>query len=692
RTIRCEGPGCGAEVPLVGLVWLSRKKGNLKALRIIPDKEKNGVEFEIFTPKNEKEVEGGIVSGFSASCPICGYTTPKNRVKEQLAKRRGGTEDARLIAVATLNSKGERDFRLATEEDLEVLARAKEELLRRCKENDLPFNLVPDETFPYWDTRAFTPGVWGMKTWGDLFNPRQALALAVFSKMVREAYREMLGEGMEPGLAKAAATCLALGVSNLSSYLCSLTSWRDGMLSIFIQGNSLPMRPDFTEANPLIPKLVGGLEYALNLVVDVIEREGNLIEKPGTAYLGSVWETPLPDGSAPIVVTDPPYYDAIPYADLSDFCYVWLKRMLWDIHPELFRNTLTPKEEEIVKNPAVGKDDKFFEKGMERALREIKRVLSPDGIAVVLFAHKTTAGWEALLQALIHAGWAITASWPIETERGARIRAKNSAVLASTVFLVCRPRPKDAGIGDWREVLSELRTRIQNWLPRLRKEGIEGADAIFSCLGPALEIYSRYEKVETASGEQKILREYMDQVQKEIACEALGVVLGGEEFEEDSRLTAYWLWTLKSEGGEGGYALPYDQGRLLIQAVGADENELKKPGGILEVKGGKARLRMVRERRTYLLEKREAAIISLREGIREEISPGITVLDRLHQAVLLHGEDRAGSLRHFLVDEGVGHDERFWRLANALAALCPSHSEEKRWVNGLIARKKALGL
>jgi adenine-specific DNA methylase len=688
RTINCEGPGCGAKVPLVGLTWLSRKKGNLKALKIIPNEEKR-VEFEIQSPKSEDEVQPGIVRGFAATCPICGYTTPKNRVKEQLSKQHSGTKDAQLIAVVTLNSKGQRIFRLATERDLEALAKAKEELKCKSEMNKNPFSLVPNETFPYWDTRAFTPGVWGIKTWGDLFNPRQALALSVFSQAVREAHEEMVKRGVDPTFAKAITTCLALAVSgSLLPYLSSLSFYSfDHMRSIFMQGNSIPMRPDFAEANPFMPNLVGGFEYALRLVKDIIEREGALVRKSGAVRMGTVMNIPLPDHSTPLVITDPPYYDAVPYADLSDFCYVWLKRILWDIHPELFKDNLTPKQDEIVKNPAVGKDDTFFESGMERALAECKRILSPDGVAVVLFAHKGTAGWEALLKALIKAGWTITASWPIETERGARMRAKDSAVLASSVFLVCRPRPEDSEIGDWREVSAELRPRIQEWLPRLAQEKIEGADAIFSCIGPALEIYSRYKEVETASGERKSLKEYLERVWEEVAREALGVVFEGsrgEIFEEDARLVVMWLWTLKSQGGEVGYTLPYDQGRLLIQAVGAKEEELKKPGSILEVKSGKARLRLVRERRNYLLERKE--------GLKIGISPGTTTLDRLHQAILLHAEDRGGELRRFLLDEGVGHDERLWRLANALAALYPPQSDEKRWVDGLIHRKKALGL
>jgi putative DNA methylase len=392
------------------------------------------------------------------------------------------------------------------------------------------------------------------------------------------------------------------------------------------------------------------------------------------------------------------------------------------------------------------KSKEFFETTMGRALAECRRVLRPDGLAVVLFAHKGTAGWEALLNALVRAGWTVTASWPIETERGARMRAKNSAVLASSVFLVCRPRPEDAGVGEWRAVQAELNRRVAAWLPRLEAEGIHGADAIFSCLGPALEVYSRYERVETAGGQvvplgdvrngkgQAVQRGgYLSYVWEAVAREALRMLFREADpagFEEDARLTAMWLWTLRvrANGGaaqeeplweeeeeEGsrprttGWALPYDDARLMIQALGADEDRLKRPGGILEVQGNTARLLSVAERRRFLLgEAREERATAGRPPsrgqlplfgempVREEeppaLRPGRTTLDRLHQAMLLFAAGRSEMLRRFLVEEGAGREPAFWSLADALSRLYPSHSPEKRWVDGLIARRRSLGV
>jgi putative DNA methylase len=751
RTIRCEGPGCGAEVPLVGLLWLSRKEKHRVALRYRGDRARKEVVFEIFQPRSESEVQPPIVKRFSATCPVCGYTTPYARVREQIRARRGGTRDARLIAVITLRRDGSRGFRLAAEQDVAIARRAAEELARREREHQGPLPLVPDEPIPPERARGnsgFRMLLYGMETWGDLFTPRQALALSTFVRLAREAHQEILRETGDAGFARAVATCLALAVSDWTQYFCANSFYTFDHMQTIFQGSGLPMRPDFAEANPLMPKLVGGFEYALDQVAQVLEREGAQGSLSSTVRQGSATAIPLPDQSVAYVVTDPPYYDAIAYADLSSFCYVWLKRMLGDLYPDLFRFPLPDKTEECITDPPE-KSREFFETTMERALAECRRVLRPDGVAVVLFAHKGTAGWEALLNALVRAGWTVTASWPIETERAARMQAKNAAVLASSVFLVCRPRPENAGVGDWRRVLEEMHRKVAAWLPRLEQEGIHGADAIFACIGPALEVYSRYEQVETAGGQviplgdvrdsrgQVVQRGYLSYVWEAVAREALKLIFPEADpagFEEDARVTAMWLWTLRARANgptpeeaeeaemledeeeepttgrkrPAGYALPYDDARLILQALGAHEESLRRPGGILEVKGNIARLVPVAERRRRLFgavegpgerpRRRRSGQPSLFEEPAAEpeteaaLAPGASTLDRLHQAMLLFAEGRSEALRRFLVDEGVGKDSRFWRLADALSRLYPANAPEKRWVDGLLARKKVLGL
>ena len=749
RTVRCEGPGCGAELPLLGMLWLSRKEDNRAALRYRGDSQSKRVHVEIFKPKSAADLQSPISRRFAATCPICDYTTPYKRVREQVRARLGGTHDARLLAVIMLHSSGARTFREATDRDREV-AQEGAMRLEAAIQGKRGLSVVPDEPYPDWYSGVFNPGLWNVPTWGDLFTRRQALALTMFVDAVKDVGEEIVGRSEDKAFADAVCTCLAMVVSNMSHYLSSVSIYAlDHMISAFVQGSGMAMRPDFAEANPLMPRLVGGFEYALGQMTSVLQREVGQAAQPGTVQQVSATHVPLPDDSLAYLVTDPPYYAAVPYSDLSDFCYVWLKRMLGEIHPDLFRTELTPKDDELVAyyvqpTKRRKKDAAFFEEKMQEALRDCRRVLRPGGVAVVIFAHKGTSGWEALLSALIGAGWTVTASWPIDTERAARMRAKNSAVLGSSVHLVCRPRERADGslleeVGDWGVVLRQLPKRIHEWMPRLAREGIVGADAIFSCLGPALEIFSRYSRVERVSGEQVELREYLEQVWAAVAREALSMIFEDADatgLEADARLTAMWLWTLSTSapGGEGvgrrsnagsagsedvqggtrkvnaTFSLEFDAARKIAQGLGAHLDDL---GRIVEIKGDRARLVSVAERtrqlfgtdptqsgqprrtkktkQLTLFEELEAAERGADWGDIGLPPLGDTTLDRVHQTMVLFAAGRTQALKRFLVEEGVGRHATFWQLAQSLSALYPNGTDEKRWVDGVLARKKGLG-
>ena len=444
-----------------------------------------------------------------------------------------------------------------------------------------------------------------------------------------------------------------------------------------------------------------------------------------------------------------------------DFFYVWLRRSLADVMPDLFSTKLIAKDTEIVVDrphqlSTSKKNIAFYERELTKAFADGRRVLQADGIGVVVFASKTTASWEAILQAIVEAGWIISGSWPIDTEMESRVAAQGQARLASSIHLICRPRENPDGsvrtdeIGDWRDVLSQLPRRIHEWMPRLAEEGVVGADAIFACLGPALEIFSRYSRVEKASGVQVPLKEYLESVWAAVSHEALSMIFAGastEGFEPDGRLTAMWLWTLSTGGNgrhpspltkgegevgvplpegegddddeesggkaaaKGGFVLEYDAARKIAQGLGANLEQLT---GVVEVKGDKARLLPVTERTKHLFgkdegaapakhKKKKAAQLKLFDSLEEVEEAeggwgdksvpelGNTVLDRIHQSMILFAAGRSEALKRFLVEDGAGRDGRFWRLAQALSALYPAGTDEKRWVDGVLARKKGLG-
>ncbi len=759
RTIQCEGPGCGAEVPLVRSLWLAKKANRSIALQLVPLPAQKRVNFQIIikqidgwacqtNPKSKiqnPKFEGTVKRG-SVTCPCCGYTTPATQMRKQLSARHGGTRDARLLCVVTTKDHGSgRFYRLPLEKDFSTVQHAHSELTKQQAGTNDPLAEVPHEPTPEGKGkgagRAFSQRNYGMETFADAYTERQLLTLTTLARILRESRGKKMPETVR------ILSCLALGrVNDLSMSLCRWLTSLEAIAAANGGQNRMPVVLDFVEANPFGGS-GGDWLGQIDWIARVVEHIHACSLAPGTTACSPAQNPTLPNDSADALITDPPYYDAFPYSDLSDFFFIWLKRAVgMDVLD--YDGDLVPKgEEAVVYDVAHGgseiKDRIFFQREMTRAFSRWRDVTKPSGIGIVVFANKTTGGWESLIQSIIDAGWTATGSWPIDTERPNRQRAIDSAALGSSVHLICRPREHPDGsvrtddIGDWRDVLAELPLRIHDWMPRLAEEGVVGADAIFACLGPALEIFSRYSRVEKASGESVPLNEYLEQVWAAVSREALSMIFEGAEgsgLEEDARLTAMWLWTL-STGGEGngngngeeetpdeeegestaksksagGYALEFDAARKIAQGLGVHMDRLK---ALVEIKGDTARLLPVAERADYLFGKETAQPTQKRK--KKQIQPtlfqmlepvesvgswdipsiskiGETALDRLHQTMLLFAGGRSEALKRFLVEDGVGSDARFWKLAQALSALYPSGSDEKRWVDGVLARKKGLG-
>jgi 16S rRNA G966 N2-methylase RsmD len=604
RTARCESPNCGAEIPLMRSFWLCKKTSRLRALRYEIKRPKGRpphVEFEVFTPKSEKEVSRGTVARGNATCPACERVLPVERVRMQLREQRGGADTifdakgnriggARLLAVVTLkDDKAGRQYRVATERDYEAVSKAQKAVAKLAKEK-LPngISVIPDEPLPPQGTLGFRVQLYGMTQWGDLFSGRQKIALIA---VARSADACQCSAG--------AKRLLALLVSKQAERLSSLVSWISSTQAprgTFAR-QALPIVWDYLELVPVtgdeeFPELTSTMATVADLVARCVSRMGQ-VER------GDACKSQLPNDTCDVWFTDPPYYDAVPYADLSDFFYVWLERALPN-HP-LLCEPLTPKQREIVQDETKEFDDRpkdraFFEERMALAFAEGRRVLKDDGIGSVVFAHKTTEGWEALLNGIIKGGWTISGSWPVSTERPGRLRAQDSAALATSIHLVCRPRPENAEVGDWGEVFRELPNRIGDWMERLSSEGVRGADLVFACIGPAMEIYSRYSRVEDAEGREIPLggdpeatephkRGFLAYVWEIVGRTALQQILGTAEararngtagaLEEDARLTALFLWTHQSTASNGAG----DESSEDESAETADEDDDEAPGG-----------------------------------------------------------------------------------------------------------------
>lgn len=797
RTVKCESPNCGAEIPLIRSFWVCNKSNRKWALRykIVRTKsELPRAEFELFEPKSDKGVSSGTVERAKATCLCCGMVLPPDRVRVQLAEQRGGADvifdgkgnrkgGALMLVVVSLQSGMQgRNYRLPNLSDYHAVWKAQKHLKailneweRGGKKGLCP---VPDEPTPAGGGsgagRAFSIQKYGMFHFGDLFTARQKLALVAFSEKVLKigAYT------------KECTNLLAIAVGRVADATASLTTWLasgEEIKHVFSR-QALPIVWDFGETNPT-SEASRSWSSAIEAVSNVVTAVSNArFDGVGQVQQADACQSPLPEETVGIYFTDPPYYDAIPYSDLSDYFLVWLKRSLpdqpWLRDPFDPSNTLSPKEREAVQDETKkvnghSKDRAFFEEVMAKSFSESRRLLQENGIGSVVFAHKTTEGWEALLSGMIKGGWTITGSWPIATEAGNRLRARDSSALATSVHLVCRPRPENAPVGDWGDVLKELPNRIGDWMERLQNEGIRGADLVFACIGPALEIFSRYRKVETAEGREVKLADYLEKVWEVVGRQALEQVLGTAEakarngaagsLEEDARLTALFLWTLQSTngvspspqpsptegrgceeesandldddlgveagtplarsgrggGGEGvkGFSLVYDVVRRFAQPLGI---ELPKwENRIIETKKGVVRLMAVSERAKQLfgedgakvaadwieedptqpvqlrlfpeMEKAQAPKVLGRNRGRLKLDlpaesasqVGATTLDRVHAAMLLQSSGQANALRMLIkAEQDRGSD--FLRLANALSALYPVASEEKRLVDAML--------
>jgi len=787
RTVRCESPNCGAEIPLVRSFWLSKKASRRKALRAVVVRPPEGsrepprVDFEIFEPKSEKEVPPGTVSRAKGACPCCNIVLPPERVRAQLAAQRGGadtifdeqgrrTGGARLLAVVTLDPPlPGRQYRLPTPRDYAAVYAAQQRVATLLAEWDRAgkpgLSPIPDEPLPPIGTLGFRVQRYGMLQWGDLFTARQKATLHGLCRQVAATTTVPF---------RNALSLVAGGVIDRNAVLCT---WRpqgdqEKVEHVFAR-QALPMSWDFAEAVPLSASTGSWGDRVTDtaLAVEALSHWASGRSSSGQVSQADAAAHPLPSESAQVWFSDPPYYDAIPYSDLSDFFFVWQKRMLDGSElgdPFDALNPLTPKLREAVQDDtrAVGgapKDRGWFENAMAVAFSEGRRVLRDEGVGAVVFAHKSTEGWEALLSGMIRGGWTVAGSWPIATELGSRLRARESAALATSVHLVCRSRSEDAPTGDWAQVLRELPGRVGDWMERLQGEGVRGADLVFACIGPALEIFSRYSRVETADGREVGLGEYLEKVWEVVGRSALAQVLGtagararngaAGAVEEDARLTALFLWTLQATDGEGdteatssedgeeaegaddeeeesgrskakGFTLVFDVVRRFAQPLGIDLP--KWDGRVIETKKGIVRLLPVAERARQLFGEDGAQAVAAqleRSGelganalqglLFPEMDPApkvrgratrgprrsagaidvaddklgaareATTLDRVHAAMLLQSGGRTNALRALL----KGEQERgpdFLRLANALSALYPTGSEEKRLLDAML--------
>lgn len=687
RTVAC--PYTGKPVPLSPNWWLRSRDEPLVAVKLVADPGAPACRFEIVRDNKARAArpERGTVTRGTAISPWTGEAISDEYIK---AEAQAGRMGAELYAVAIQTPQG-KDFRLPTQQDLDAVRRAEEELARRLPGWEAR-GLVPYEPFPETatDTR---PLQYGMRTWADLFSPRQLLALCTYL----ETYHEVAGEvrkALPEERARAVLTYLGLVLDKCADYNSRLASWDATRYKVrnTFDRHDFSFKWSYGEMNLVAPGM--GFDWALEQILDAYRGIADLAGEPARRLFAVPGARPpvrvrygnaanmadVPSGSIHAIVVDPPYYDNVMYGELSDFFYVWLKRTVGDLYPEAFATLLTDKDSEAVANPARFRGmkhpgprelaDQDYERKMLACFREMHRVLHEDGVLTVMFTHKRTDAWNALGRSLIEAGFVVESSWPVRTESEHSLHQAKKNAAQSTILLTCRKRPPSAEPAWWDEIKAEVRQTARERAKQYVEAGITGVDLYLATYGPVLGVLSRHWPVlsgeaDPRTGEPLRLEPEtaLDVARVEVAALRKEALLG--RVVRFDPVTDFWLLCWDAFRAA---TFPADEARKLSLALGCDlEADLVRAHRVLAKQGDSVTMQEPAQRRT-----------------RGRLDPDGTfsvLLDVLHTALLLVAEDGTAAAMRFLESRGYARDPAFRALMQgAIRAVPATRNREGRYL------------
>ena len=543
RTVPCPNPACRVAMPLIKTFQASKKNGNEHWMKPVVDRDTKTISFEVQNC-SDGVPKSGTVDGKAATCLACKTASPLSYVREQSKAEKMGEQMTAIVA----EGDRKRLFVSPTDEHIRTVFSAKPNI-----------GSIPRQKMPTTANLVSGRG-YGITHWHQLFTNRQLEALTTLSDLMPEIRSLISDHGADTEYRNAVCTYLALAIGREADMCSSFDRWHNS--GNFVTGvfgrQAIPMIWDFAESNPFSHS-TGNWMAHIEWVARVIERLPSDLDS-GEAHQADAATTIHAD-SGPVIVTDPPYYDNISYAELSDFFYVWLRPLLRDIYPDLFAGILVPIEEEMIAAPRFEDARERFESLLSQTLRLIRTRCSPEFPSSIFYAYKqqeekrngrTSTGWDTMLTALVSEGFQIVGTWPMRTELSNRSNAMSANTLASSVILVCRPRAEEAQVATRRQFLDELEAKLPLALGQLTREShIAPVDLRQAAIGPGMEVYSQYLRVETIGGELVPVREALAAINRvidEYAEHQEG------DLDPETRFCLMWLKQYGFRQGEYGVA------------------------------------------------------------------------------------------------------------------------------------------
>jgi putative DNA methylase len=655
RTMQCQNPHCSIRIPLTTSWWLAKGRRRVALQTSMHDGELSVELLDAFS--EGQEPAPGTVRASSVTCPQCGTTTHAEGVREYGRTNGFG---ARLLAVLEVRD-GQRVYRLPHDGE-EGLAGKASDVLANLRDADDGTTAIPDERLSPDQYRKFGGVPFGATFFRDLFTPRQLSVAGILCEENRRAHAEMIAEGIPDEYAKALATYIGLTISRTVDYNSACCIWETSgeFVAHTFGRQAIPMVWDFAEIDPFAP-ISGNWEGGVDAVAGAIASCASTGSISAHVRRGNAQDlADISDESFDAVVVDPPYYDAMQYADLSDYFYVWLKRSVGSLYPALFATPLTPKDQEVIENRADKRSASYisaaeFETRLARSLKEMRRVVKPEGVVVVVFAHTDADAWERLLRALLDADLVVSTSWPMKSEKAGRSTANIGAVLGSSVVIVCRPRlATERAFYD--DVVRDLDVRIGARLEEFERLGLHGADYLISAIGPAFEVFGRYSEVVRLSGEAVSVGDLLALARRTVASHAMQRLLGSEDLATLDEITLFYLTWRWAYGAE---AIPVDEAQKLGKAFRVDVTDHDGPDGLVAKKGS-----------NYVLNGAD-----VRRKIALAASPAI--IDVLQLACRVHDSGRRREAAELLGATGLAQVSIFWASARAIAECLPDGNRER---------------